>query len=558
MKNRRELLAAAVCVAFASLCLAYTLILPPYEGFDEGPHYSYISCLVDRRQIPDFRYTLADQAVSDAVDHLPRPYGTTVPFEANGSRTYGDFFNRTSVDERQAAVHRFWEPPDRPTEYAPANGPTNWLGQHPPLFYALMGLPYHCIRSASPGVRLLLLRLCCVLLTCGSLVFWWKSLRLFESTEARRTMLLGGIAVLWFPSCWFDLGRLGNDSLVALLASATFYFALRACRNRHQRMADHLAIAVTLGLGLLTKAFFLPFYAGMIAWFLWQTIVRDRLSWKAWSLRLLVLLVVPVLISAPWYLFYWQRYGSPLGTRETYYWLQAGAARPGDSYSTLSFAFNMLRAMAACVKSFLWCGTWSYMAQPRWHFVLCMPWLLLMAGNAVFRRLRKADSDSRQIALTAAMLLMPLAMSFVHYLYWKGRAVGFPMGVGGYYFFTAWVPLAVYLGCGLDATASRAGRIATFLALGLVAYVELSGIWLSAETYAGIVEKLGDLDTGIGHVWPTPAHLALVYSRLQEIVFPAWAAIFYGISWAVRLPLLIAVLSAPDGGPPCLTPELRS
>jgi len=167
MKNNRELLAAvAVVVSFLSLTLTYTLILPPFEGFDENAHYSYISLLADRGQAPDFRTTPLDVASSDTADHLPRPYSSVPPFERNGGKTYGDFFRRTPDAERRAIVCRFWQPLRSPTNYAPRENSYNWIGQHPPLYYALMTLPYRCARSASPGGRLLVLRVCSAILAC--------------------------------------------------------------------------------------------------------------------------------------------------------------------------------------------------------------------------------------------------------------------------------------------------------------------------------------------------------------------------------------------------------
>ncbi len=286
MKNCREFsMAAGMAVAFLSLMLANTLMLPPYEGFDENGHYSYISFLADRHGIPDFRSTEFDFASSENADHMPRRYSATPPFEKNGGKTYADFFNRMPDSERAEIAVWFWHPPRQLAEYAPQEGTTNWIGQHPPLYYALMTLPYRATRWLSPGGRLLLLRLCSVALACGSFVFWFLSLRLFESPVARRMILLGGIAVLFFPSCWFDLGRLGNDSLVALLSSSLFYFALCAYKNHHRRLRDHLAIAIVLGLGLLTKAFFIPFYLGMVAWLLLTlpTPINPGRLLKAWK-----------------------------------------------------------------------------------------------------------------------------------------------------------------------------------------------------------------------------------------------------------------------------------
>ena len=52
--------AAVVAVGFVSLLLAHVLILPPFESFDETAHYSYVSQLWDRHEIPDFLTTPLD------------------------------------------------------------------------------------------------------------------------------------------------------------------------------------------------------------------------------------------------------------------------------------------------------------------------------------------------------------------------------------------------------------------------------------------------------------------------------------------------------------------
>ncbi len=101
-----------------------------------------------------------------------------------------------------------------------------------------------------------------------SLVYWWRSIGLFREPGPRRLILWGGVAILFWPSCWYDLGRLGNDSLAALLVAAATYYTLRAWQERHRDLRVVVALAVTLGLGLLTKAFFLPLTAGMLLWLL--------------------------------------------------------------------------------------------------------------------------------------------------------------------------------------------------------------------------------------------------------------------------------------------------
>jgi hypothetical protein len=49
---------------------------------------------------------------------------------------------------------------------------------------------------------------------------------LFQASGTRHFLLLAGLAALFFPSLFYDLARLGNDSLAALLFAGSFYFLL--------------------------------------------------------------------------------------------------------------------------------------------------------------------------------------------------------------------------------------------------------------------------------------------------------------------------------------------
>ena len=81
----QRILLGAVVLGFVSLNLAYVLMLPPYEGFDDkSSHYSYISLLADRGVIADFRFSPLDATMEGERSGLPRPYATTPPFDKNG------------------------------------------------------------------------------------------------------------------------------------------------------------------------------------------------------------------------------------------------------------------------------------------------------------------------------------------------------------------------------------------------------------------------------------------------------------------------------------------
>jgi predicted membrane protein DUF2142 len=341
MAKEEKIFSTGVMLTFTLVCIANVLLLPPYEGFDETAHYSYISILSDRSEVPDFRRTPLDKTVEEDRQGLPRPYNSIPPFEKNGGITYSEFFNGGDPLTRAAAARKLWQEPQTAAWYTPGPG-TNWQGQHPPLYYLLMLLPYRLARAWPPGLRLLFLRLFSVALACGSLVFWLKAVKFSQCPEVRRLLLLTGLVITFFPSLWYDLARLGNDSLAALLFAASFYFLLSTTVNQHNRLGDFVGLAVTLGLGLLTKLFFLPLTIGAIFVSLRSMLGDGHLDLRAVLSRTGVLVVVPLLLAGWWFAFCYVRYGVAVTSHETYLF-QHIVDPPGNHLTGEQFLIEMMR-----------------------------------------------------------------------------------------------------------------------------------------------------------------------------------------------------------------------
>jgi len=108
-------------VTFCLLLAAYLLVLPPYEGFDEIAHYSYISFLVDERRIPTLGDVPLDQTVEEERAGLPTPYLAAPPYEDNGGITYREFFVDLSDDQRQQIAEHFWTEATGEVHYDPGD-----------------------------------------------------------------------------------------------------------------------------------------------------------------------------------------------------------------------------------------------------------------------------------------------------------------------------------------------------------------------------------------------------------------------------------------------------
>lgn len=539
--NRSErFIAFGFIFSFILLCLATILILPPYEGFDETGHYSYISLLSDRHKIPDFRNTPLDATVEKDRKGLPRPYGRKPPYEENEGITYVEFFNEISVLGREKAVRAFWQRPKEIASYEPGQG-INWEGQHPPLYYLVMVIPYRLVKGWAPGMRILFLRFFSILIACGSLVFWFKTILLLKSETSRRLMLFAGLVVVFLPSLFHDLSRLGNDSMSALVFAGILYFMFSSYVNRQSRLSDFVGLSIMLGLGLLTKLFFVPLMIGAIIYSLWLGIKITKIGIKPLLLRLSLLGCIPLLLAGWWFVIFYQRYGMIFGSSELYMFRQI-ASPPGFELTKTQFLMQMIRIIAAFLATFLWAGSWSWVHRPLWYYAFAFPLLILTARNLICFIRKKDQQESRFLLISAIVLIAPLLIGFLFHMYMRVKFTGVGSGTGGYYLFFAWPVIGIIFSSVFEMRKNRTLRIITLIIITLFLFFEISGWWFSALVYSGIVKKMGACKTGIGLLPLTPQNLLYVLHRLRGVVFPCWAVFLYIVSLIIKSFLAIKII----------------
>ena len=519
-----------IAIAWASLLVGNALVLPPCEGFDENAHFSYISVLADTGEIPDFRSTPVDGRLARERRGLPIPYGAASPFDRNGGTTYAVFW-RLPQSERMASLERWWRPPPHSARYEPDKTP-NWQGQHPPLYYALMAVPYRLTSHWSPGNQLTALRLSSVALAWAGVLFWLATLRRVESASARRTVLGAGLVVLWLPSCWYDLGRLGNDSLTCLVMSAVFYFLVCGARQGWYGWRDTCGLASALTVGLWTKGFFVPVWAASVLFVLWGCTRNSRLSRIAGIGRVAIIVLVPAVAIMPWLLWCLHRYGTPFPTVDLYRFAERGRPPEAD-IGVWRSTWEMLRKLVGSARTFLWCGTWSWVKRPLWTYGLMAP-LLLTACAGLFSRQSWRDRETGQLRMAACVIVAGLVAGFVHFysrcIYWTGSAIGGE----GYYYFVAWLAVGTLLAGGAIPASGNTLRWLTPCALAAAWVFEISGHWLLFQLYAGVAQKMEPHGYASGTIWPTPDNLELVLGRLDQLTWSRAGMIAYAIAALCR------------------------
>ena len=370
------------------LGLAYVAVLPPWEGFDETAHYSYIQQLADQREVPRLYRARVSMDVERYSRVAPLPYS----LKDAGGITYERFF-AGSEEARVTAKAFIQGRPDQPRQYAPGSA-HNWQAQHPPLYYLVLSPVYTSTRDMSWPSHLLILRF-------TSYLFAWVALLIgIHACLTAAPSTLNGIRVSWewgavgiglwplvLPSWFADTARIGNDSMCALVLAGSWWLTIRASATGLS-MRYAVALGALLGAGCLTKVFFVPITVACLGFWL----VR---AWTAGGTRGLVLaipkmgaaLLVTGALAGWWYFLNWQEHGVPFGALELIELRRAGEGL----FSGLARNDALVRLPMTPVvlgTTLVWPGTWSLVGAPLAALVP-IGLTVILAGGAYLSMLRR-------------------------------------------------------------------------------------------------------------------------------------------------------------------------
>ena len=448
----------ALLAAVAFLGVAQVAFLPPWEGFDETAHWSYIQELSDTGHAPGYG---ADGLSTDLAAYPgPMAYGAEPPFDRTGRATYRSY--------RLAGARPIT---GGPTRYV-SDGGQNWQAQHPPLYYAIMVPLYRASHALGWIDGLLTMRLASFALAFAGLTIGVMATVRFAAPSNPWT---GPIMAAWpllFPQFFPEFARLGNDSLCLLLASCAWALLLRLLGGQG-RWASAALLGVCLGLGLLTKAFFLPIGAGvavMLAVHWWTTGRRSAVLAQAALAGALALA-----IGAWWYI------GKELHT---------GALTGSDEFIRFNHAGGMVRllhgvslagvarGLGVLIGTFIWAGTWSLTRLPE---ILLLPPILLLGLTlcGYLRGLTRGDL----VGWTPLALALPLLAGLIyHLLVW---AAGVGAATPGWYLHILAAPLGLAVARGW--TRPRLLGVLTLLTV-----VYSAAAWaFQLSLFSGCAAKLG-------------------------------------------------------------------
>ncbi len=452
-------------LAVALMGIAHVAFLPPFEGFDETNHFSYVQQVADTGTIPRFRIGKASADVEGYQG--PHAYSPSPPYDKVGGLTYRSFFNGSTVPSLQ---------PENPLSYRPGHS-QNGEAQHPPLYYAVMAPFYLVAKSWSwPGVFLNLRLASWALAFAGFLIGCLATQRaLLKLNVAPGLWLLPAAWPFLFPQFFPEMARLGNDSLCLFLMGIGWWLVLRILERG--KAGDTIWLGIVFGLGLLTKAFFVPIVAGAVCLLCFQEL-RARDGGTHFR-NPIILLAVSLLVGGGWYLYRYFTAGSFITANDI-----SAVQDKGSLLAQITSSVGVVevaRGIGQLVVSFAWAGTWSY---GRFNPIFTLP-VILLAAFPLFNwviRLRWAPAP----VIAPLFLVAPMVLGLCYYMLTQiARGPG-AVGTPGWYLHILAGPLSLVLAVGW-----RWRLIQAALATYAIAYHVV--LWaMQLSLFSGCAFKAGD------------------------------------------------------------------
>jgi len=234
-------------------------VYPLWEPADEAPHFSYIQFIAEENVLPTFDDTLSSEIVF-TLNKIPMPvhwlniwffYNTTENFKFYNSTTYWNAFDLEQVQKNRDLIS------SQTLESRITHGPfiVNYEAGQPPLGYLVQAPVYLLFYDQDILTRVFALRIFSILITAVAAIVAYKTISLIFND---RFMRIGSLMFIVFnPMFMSTSSRVSNETVTILLFSIFLYLMVLYLKGKTNTLHVVL-IGVVLGLGLLTKATFMP------------------------------------------------------------------------------------------------------------------------------------------------------------------------------------------------------------------------------------------------------------------------------------------------------------
>ena len=505
----------------------YASIFPLWEGYDEFAHFGVVRAvargiwLVPRDQP-------GPRDVEESLKLAP------VPWEVRG----WDVFRSSLTEEGYWAL-----PPQdrRQRESRLRNMPPGWSAQdstggisayealQPPLYYWLMAPALGALKGSGLLAQVMLLRWIGVALASLAVPLVFRIALAITQLESAALGCSAIVAVM--PGFAMNLARVGNEPLAIVLFTLLIWLGLRIL-DRAPDTSSAAALGAALGLGLLTKAYFLTAVPAVILLLLY----RYRKAWTAG----LTTCATAAAIAGWWYV-------RNVVTTGTFSGLAEAVTLRDRSVTALLPAIvhvPWLRAVDVILVSHLYFCGWSSLTVRSWMYHVFFA-IAMLAACCLITHLRRPAVA--WLAAVYGFFWLGQLYNVVFLYLTKGLA-----GSMGWYMYAVVACEVV-----LCAVAFRRWRVWP-LTLGtfLFGSLDLYGIhWLAIPYYTGIIGHKANGALGALHMAQFQAvGLGEVFDRLaankpallsQPVLIVLWILYLTGTILPIGAMLLLLVRNAP-------------
>jgi 4-amino-4-deoxy-L-arabinose transferase-like glycosyltransferase len=371
-------------VVFIAKQVLTVLVFPPFSGHDEVAHYNYLQTVVNEHRAPELFRCPTDDGRS-CLDDNERL--TNTEFETWQGDTLPDYFYRycqfiLDWSPCEPENPRWLNDPFRAASWGfigqfPAG--TQYVANHPPLYYLLMAPFARAGQSLSPESMQYLLRALAIPFGIAIVLLAFLTTRqLFPSD---RFLLITVPAFVAFqPQISYEAAMVNNDIAGIAFVSLVIYLLARGLRRGFD-YATCAWVGAALGLAMLAKSnslFIIPAIGfAIILGCGWR-------NWRDWLPKGALSAAIGGLLILPWYAWFYRTYGN-LDAFEQIRTLQSPWNKPGGTFRELLFSreFVWMR----------WRETWGEFGWRRIHldssflWGIAFPIIAGLIGLAVFAAL---------------------------------------------------------------------------------------------------------------------------------------------------------------------------
>lgn len=393
-----------IWLAFLVRGLFYCVELPLWEGFDEWAHFAALQVVAMDGRLPQ-RSEIAPDVVRESLVLTPLARSTAIHPQSTTHDRYWLLDARERAG-RQARLGQL-------TASRPGAGSTlpvlrQYESQQPPLYYALMALPFRLSRHVSLPNQVVFLRFLNVLIASSVVGFTWLLTRMVLRTEWAATLAAATVCLL--PGLFLTVCRVANDALALSLMAGTLVMMLGHV-NRPMTLARWMILGLLLAGSVLSKAYALALVPLLPLLLLFQWLRVPTEKTRIWRGTLCAAAVLAAL-AVPWYAEVWRSTHTLSGEQVD----AAVASLPLHEKVAALRRVDWRSALDLVLISHIWTGGWSFLGVRSWIYrifeifgivislgLLRLGWLRLR--SAISHR-RLSDTDCRLLLLGSAAVLL--------------------------------------------------------------------------------------------------------------------------------------------------------